>query len=71
MTLAGIARAAGTSARRVWAFFMDTVEWTSNGDRRRPKFAERSDVYDPTAGWGPGDPHNESLESERRGEVRD
>ena len=53
MTLVGIARATGRTVRRAWTYFMDTVEWTANGDRRRPKFAERSDVYDPTAGWVP------------------
>jgi hypothetical protein len=71
MKLAAIATATRRTLRRAWAFFVDTVEWSSNGGRRRPKFAERSDIYDPTAGWGPGDPRNESLEAERRGEPRD
>ncbi|TAK00559.1 MAG: hypothetical protein EPO36_08265 [Chloroflexota bacterium] len=68
MALETARRAIARSARRAWAFFIDTVEWTSNGDRRRPKFAERSDIYDPTAGWGPPDTRNEGLEAERRGE---
>ena len=71
MTLGGIARAAGSMVRRAWAYFIDTVEWTSNGARRRPKFSERSDIYDPTAGWGPRDNHPEGLEAERRGEASD
>ena len=59
-------------ARSAWAFFIDTVEWTANGDRRRPKFAERSDIYDPTAGSGPPDPTiRESLDAERRGSGDD
>ena len=57
------------TARSAWGLFMDTVEWTSNGDRRRPKFAERSDIYDPTAGHGPPDPTiREALDAERRGD---
>ena len=68
MTVARTRRALGRGARRAWAFFIDTVEWTSNGDRRRPKFAERSDIYDPTAGSGRGDGLNEDLEAERRGD---
>jgi len=67
MAIAATRQAIARAARRAWAFFIDTVEWTSNGDRRRPKFAERSDIYDPTAGSGPGDWRNESLEAERRG----
>ena len=59
------------AARRAWAFFIDTVEWTSNGGRRRPKFAERSDIFDPTAGYGPGGELNEDLEAERRGRPDD
>jgi hypothetical protein len=51
---------------------MDTVEWTSNGDRRRPKFSERSDIYDPTAGSGPPDRTiRESIDAERRGVQED
>jgi len=67
MAIAATRQAISRTVRRAWAFFIDTVEWTSNGDRRRPKFAERSGIYDPTAGSGPGDQRNESLEAERRG----
>ncbi len=62
---------AATIRRRIrsaWRFFIDTVEWTSNGARRRPPFAERSDIYDPSAGWGPpDDTTRETLDSERTG----
>jgi hypothetical protein len=71
MTISGARHAIGRAGRRAWAFFIDTVEWTSNGDRRRPKFAERSDIYDPTAGSGRGDGLNEDLEAERRGHPED
>jgi len=71
MRLASIRAAIGRRLRSAWAFFIDTVEWTSNGDRRRPKFSERSDIYDPTAGSGPGDWRNEGLEAERRGRQED
>jgi hypothetical protein len=63
-----IAGAMRGQVRRAWAFFIDTVDWTSNGDRRRPKFSERSDIFDPSAGWGRPDPVvRESLEAEREG----
>ena len=68
MTLAGLGGVIGRTLRRGWRF-IDTVEWTSNGGRRRPKFAERSAIYDPTAGWGHADPVNEGLEAERRGRT--
>ena len=68
MIVARTRHAVGRAARRAWAFFIDTVEWTSNGDRRRPKFAERSDIYDPTAGSGPGGELDEDLMAERRGD---
>ena len=71
MTVAGTRQALGRAARRAWAFFIDTVEWTSNGDRRRPKFAECSDIYDPTAGFGRGDELNEDLRAERHGDRED
>jgi hypothetical protein len=64
-------QAIGRTARRWHSFFIDTVEWTSNGGRRRPKFSERSDIYDPTAGYGPGGELNEDLEAERRGRPDD
>jgi hypothetical protein len=51
-----------------WAFFIDTVEWTSNGDRRRPRFREGTDIHDPVAGWGPSHRTvSESLDDERSG----
>jgi hypothetical protein len=71
MTVATIRRTIGRAVRRAWAFLIDTVEWTSNGDRRRPKFSERSDIYDPTAGFGPGGEVNEDLAADRRGERGD
>jgi len=71
MKVTRVRRAIGRAIRRGWAFFIDTVEWTSNGGRRRPKFAERSDIYDPTAGYGPGDELNPDLEAERRGHPED
>jgi len=49
----------------VLGFFIDTVEWTSNGDRRRPRFAERTDILDPTAGYGQGERETERLRTER------
>jgi hypothetical protein len=54
--------------RGAWRILVDLAEWSSNGDRRRPKFAERSDIYDPTAGYGPGGETNEALDAERRGD---
>ena len=58
--------------RRAWAFFIDTVEWTSNGDRRRPKFSERSDIFDPSSGWThPDRAVRESLDAEREGRHGD
>jgi hypothetical protein len=33
-----ITTAIGRSVRSARAFFMDTVEWTSNGDHKRQKF---------------------------------
>jgi hypothetical protein len=71
MAIQSARRAVGRAGRRAWAFLIDTVEWTSNGDRRRRKFAERSDIYDPTAGSGPGGEVNEDLEAERRGDRED
>jgi hypothetical protein len=71
MTVARIGRGVGRVARRAWRFFIDTVEYSSNGGRRRPKFAERSDIYDPTAGWSHGDAVDEGLEAERRGHPSD
>ena len=71
MAIQSARHAIGRAGRRAWAFFIDTVEWTSNGDRRRPKFAERSDIYDPTAGSGPGGEVNEDLKAERHGDRED
>lgn len=44
---------------------MSATEWSSNGDRRRAHFAERSTIYDPTAGWDHADPVEDELEAER------
>ena len=49
--MASLTRGVAEKARSAWRFFIDTIDWTSNGDRRRPKFSERSDIYDPSAGW--------------------
>ena len=66
------ASAVGKRIRSAWGFFIDTVEWTSNGDRRRPKFSERSDIYDPSAGWGrPDAAVREALDAEREGRRED
>jgi hypothetical protein len=36
-----------------WRELGSAIEWSSNGDRRRPDISERGDAYDdPTAGWG-------------------
>jgi len=63
--------AVGRIVRRMWALFIDTVEWTSNGDRRRPRFAERTDILDPTAGYGRGEGGTGSLRAERGELPRD
>jgi hypothetical protein len=65
-------RAVGEKVRSAWRFFIDTIDWTSNGDRRRPKFSERSDVYDPSAGWSrPDAAVREALDAEREGRGED
>jgi hypothetical protein len=70
--MGSFATTVGRRARSAYRFFIDTIDWTSNGDRRRPKFAERSSIYDPTAGSGPPDPTiRESLDAERRGSSGD
>jgi len=67
-----LARGVGEKARSAWRFFIDTIEWTSNGDRRRPKFSERSDIYDPSSGWSRPDPAvREALDAEREGRRED
>ena len=54
--------------RRAWAYFFESVEWMSNGNRLRRKNSERSDLWDPTAGWTAPDPAvTEALDSERTG----
>ena len=70
--MASLTRAVGKKVRSAWAFFIDTVDWTSNGDRRHPKFSERSDIYDPAAGWSrPDAAVRESLDAEREGRSED
>lgn len=70
--MSSLASAVRNRIRSAWAFFIDTVDWTSNGDRRRPKFSERSDIYDPTAGWSQPDAAvREALDAEREGRRED
>jgi len=70
--VASLAHVVGEKARSAWRFFIDTVDWTSNGDRRRPKFSERSDIFDPSAGWSrPDGAVREELEAEREGRRED
>jgi hypothetical protein len=70
--VASLTHAAAEKARSAWRFFIDTIDWTSNGDRRRPKFSERSDIFDPSAGWSRPDPAvREALDAEREGRRED
>jgi hypothetical protein len=69
--MASLARGLGEKARSASRFFIHTIDWTSSGDPRRPKFSERSDIQDPSAGWSHPDPAvREALDAEREGPGR-
>ncbi len=57
--------------RAIWNELVDVAEWWSNGDRRRARLSERSDIDDPVYGYGPRSRHDDALDTERGQVSRD
>jgi hypothetical protein len=51
--------------RATWGALVGAADYLSNGDRRRPRFSEDSDVYDPAQGGGRRDPSTDERQAER------
>jgi hypothetical protein len=51
--------------RAAWGALVGASDYLSNGDRRRPRFAEDADAYDPAQGGGRRDPSTDERLAER------
>jgi hypothetical protein len=51
--------------RAAWRELVGAADYLSNGDRRRPRFSEDADAYDPAQGGGPRDRSSDERLAER------
>jgi hypothetical protein len=57
--------------RAVWRALVGAADYWSNGDRRRPRFSEDADIYDPAQGGSRRDPSTDERAAERGEQPHD